>query len=85
MEGDPETRVVPEVMVVRGVHTGLRGSYRLWEEGKPPDFVLEVGSTSTHLKEGGTSGGRTRGWSCASTCATTRGVARSRAAGAVGG
>ena len=48
-----ETRVAPDMMVVQGMHAGLRGSYRVWEEGKPPDFVLEVLSTSDHLKEEG--------------------------------
>ena len=41
-EGDPRERVDPDVMVVRGVHGGLRGSYRIWEEATPPQFVLEV-------------------------------------------
>jgi len=38
----------PDVQVVFGVeHCGSRGSFRVWEEGKAPDFVLEVASPST--------------------------------------
>ena len=53
VEGDKDTSVAPDVMVVRGVHSGLRGSYRVFEEGKAPDFVLEVLSKSTHLNDEG--------------------------------
>ena len=50
-EGDPKARVAPDVMVVRGVHSGIRGSYRIWEEGRSPDFVLEVLSKGTHWRD----------------------------------
>ena len=47
-EEDGERKsVVPDVMVVRGVPTGPRRTYLLWEEGKPPDFVAEVSSPSS--------------------------------------
>ena len=36
--------VAPDVMMVRGVSSRRRRSYVLWEEGKPPDCVLEVSS-----------------------------------------
>ena len=44
---DPETDSAnpppaPDVYVVFGVANRLRDSYVAWEEGKPPDFVLEV-------------------------------------------
>ena len=52
-EGDEEITAAPDVMVVRGVPTGLRSSYRVREDGKPPDFVLEVLSKSMHLKDEG--------------------------------
>ncbi len=38
----PKKRVVPDVMVALGVRGGDRMSYFVWEEGKAPDFVLEV-------------------------------------------
>ena len=37
----------PDVLVVFGVSPEDRPSYRIWEEGKAPDFVLEVASPST--------------------------------------
>ena len=46
-EGDPRVSVVPDVFVVFGVEDRLRGNYKVWEEGKGPDFVLEVASPST--------------------------------------
>ena len=48
VEWKPKKCVAPDVMVVRGVPSRRRGSYRAWEEGKAPDFVLEVLSDSTH-------------------------------------
>ena len=40
-------RVAPDVFVARGVPNHSRDTYKIWEEGKPPDFVLEVASPST--------------------------------------
>ena len=37
----------PDVLVVFGVSPENRSSYRIWEEGKAPDFVLEVASPAT--------------------------------------
>ena len=42
--GDSTARLQPDVQVGRG---GDRGTYKVWEEGKAPDFVLEVASPST--------------------------------------
>ena len=44
VQGDPSKCVAPDVMVVQGVASGLRRSYLVWAEGKPPDFVVEVSS-----------------------------------------
>ena len=46
-EGNPAAVVAPDVFVVIGVPKHLRKSYKLWEEPKGPDFVLEVVSEST--------------------------------------
>ena len=46
-EGNPKNRVAPDVLVAFGVGTHSRSSYKVWEEGKPPDWVLEVASPST--------------------------------------
>ena len=46
--GNSKLRLQPDVQVVFGVeHCGSRGSFKVWEEGKAPDFVLEVASPST--------------------------------------
>ena len=46
-EGNPRVSVVPDVFVVFGVENRMRGNYKVWEEGKGPEFVLEVASRST--------------------------------------
>ena len=47
-EGDPGKSVLPDLMVVFGAPKRIRSSYRLWEEPKAPDFVLEIASGSTY-------------------------------------
>ena len=50
VEGNPRLTVAPDCFVVIGVseESFLRNdSYLLWEVGKAPDFVLEIGSPST--------------------------------------
>ena len=46
-EGNPRVSVAPDVFVVFGVENRMRGNYKVWEEGKGPDFVLEVASSNT--------------------------------------
>ena len=46
--GDNTAWLRPDVQVVFGVERGgNRSTYRVWDEGKAPDFVLEVASPST--------------------------------------
>ncbi len=52
-EGDPRAVVAPDVFVVLGAADADRASYRLWEEPKAPDFVLEITSRSTHRDDQG--------------------------------
>ena len=47
VEGNPKVSVAPDVFVVFGVEDRRRMHYLVWEEGKAPDFVLEVASKST--------------------------------------
>ena len=50
VEGDPRVTVAPDCFVVIGVseESFLRNNtYIMWEVGKAPDFVLEIGSPST--------------------------------------
>ena len=50
-EGDPQAVVAPDVFVVLGAHSADRSIYRLWEEPKGPDFVLEITSRSTRRED----------------------------------
>ena len=50
-KGRQGSRVAPDVFVVLGVEGRPRKSYRVWHEGRAPDFVLEVLSLSTHVKD----------------------------------
>ena len=55
VEGDPRRSVSPDCYVVFGLSESalhslsLEGNntYLMWEVGKPPDFILEIGSPST--------------------------------------
>ena len=53
VEGDPRSRVSPDVFVVIGAPKRRRRTYLLWEEPKGPDFVLEVTSWSTRRRDQG--------------------------------
>ena len=47
-EGNPRKSVSPDVFVAFGVSKKKRRTYKIWEEGHGPDFVLEVASPSTY-------------------------------------
>ena len=47
IEGDPSKSVAPDVFVARGVGKHQRRIYKLWEEGRPPEVVIEVSSRKT--------------------------------------
>lgn len=52
VQGHPEIRVAPDVMVALGRPKGKRGSYRQWQENnQPPDVVFEILSPGNTLKE----------------------------------
>ena len=52
-EGNPRAVVAPDVFVVLGVSGADRSIYRLWEEPKGPDFVLEITSRTTYREDQG--------------------------------
>jgi Uma2 family endonuclease len=56
-EGNPQASVAPDLMVVRGVGKHPRKTFKVWEEAKGPDFVLEVTSPSTHREDLGSKRG----------------------------
>ena len=47
-EGAKPKSVAPDVFVSFGIPSYVRDIYRIAEEGKPPDWVLEIASPSTH-------------------------------------
>ena len=47
-EGNPRKSISPDVFVAFGVSKKRRRTYKIWEEGHAPDFVLEVASPSTY-------------------------------------
>ncbi len=51
-EGNRHAKLQPDVQVVLDVPGDEpRSSYKVWEEGKAPDFVLEVASPSTERRD----------------------------------
>ena len=50
-EGDPQAVVAPDVFVVVGADSADRSTYRLWDEPKGPDFLLEFTSRSTRHED----------------------------------
>ena len=49
---DNTVRLAPDVFVVFGIDDHLRSSYIIWrEEGKAPDFVLEIASPGTYVRD----------------------------------
>jgi len=49
--GDAQQSISPDVFVTFGVGRKQRRIYRIWEEGKPPDFVLEFSSKNTYQND----------------------------------
>ena len=52
-QGNNRNSIAPDVLVAFGIGTDNRSSYLVWEEGKPPDWVLEVASPSTQENDRG--------------------------------
>lgn len=53
IEGEPEQSIAPDVFVVRGIKKHERRIYKLWEEGRAPNVVIEVSSRKTKKKDKG--------------------------------
>ena len=51
IEGDPRKSISPDVLVCFDINPKLRRTYKTWEEGKAPDFVMEFSSESTYKKD----------------------------------
>ena len=52
-KGNSRNSIAPDVLVALGLGTHKRSSYFVWEEGKPPDWVLEVASPGTEAEDRG--------------------------------
>ena len=50
-QGDPRSVVAPDVLISFGIGQKRRHTYKVWEEGKVPDFVMEFSSKTTYQKD----------------------------------
>ena len=50
-EGNPRDVVAPDVLVSFGIGQKKRHTYKVWEEGKVPDFVMEFSSKTTYQND----------------------------------
>jgi Uma2 family endonuclease len=50
-QGDRRRHLAPDVFVVRGVDNHLRDNYLIWEEGRAPEVVIELTSSSTRSED----------------------------------
>ncbi len=51
IEGPMRTAVSPDILVAFGLGQKFRRTYKVWEEGKPPDFVMEFSSKRTYRND----------------------------------
>ena len=51
VKGSPKQSVSPDILVSFSIGKKQRRTYKVWEEGKPPDFVLEFSSKSTYQND----------------------------------
>ncbi len=47
-QGNPRRSISPDVLVSFGIGQQQRRTYKVWEEGKPPEFVMEFSSENTY-------------------------------------
>ena len=50
-KGVPQKSVSPDILVSFGIGKKQRRTYKVWEEGKPPDFVMEFSSKGTYQND----------------------------------
>jgi len=50
-EGNPRAVIAPDVLVSFGIGQKQRHTYKVWEEGKVPDFVMEFSSKTTYQND----------------------------------
>ncbi len=54
VEGDPRKSVAPDAFVSFGIGQKSRRTYLVWQEGKTPDFAMELSSKNTYQNDLGT-------------------------------
>src|SRR5581483_3630558 len=47
VEGDRTQNIAPDIFVVRGIAKHPRRVYKLWEEGRAPNVIIEISSQET--------------------------------------
>lgn len=52
-KGNVDNRISPDVLVALGAGCHNRMSYKVWVEGKPPDWVLEVATPRSEADDRG--------------------------------
>ena len=50
-QGNPRAVIAPDVLVAFGIGQKKRHTYKVWEEGKVPDFVMEFSSKTTYQND----------------------------------
>jgi Uma2 family endonuclease len=50
-QGNPKKFFVPDVFVAKGLDPGKRRIYKVWDERKPPDAIIEVTSKKTKKQD----------------------------------
>ena len=50
-QGNPRAVVAPDVLVAFGIGQQRRQTYKVWEEGKVPDFVMEFSNKTTYQND----------------------------------
>ncbi|MXV85369.1 Uma2 family endonuclease [Candidatus Poribacteria bacterium] len=51
VEGQPQKVVTPDALITFGMGQKPRLTYKVWEEGKVPDFVMEMSSKTTYRND----------------------------------
>lgn len=51
IQGNPKVALAPDILVALGRPKGDRSSYRNWEEGGPPEVVMEIRSPGNPTEE----------------------------------
>ncbi len=51
VKGEPEAVIAPDILISFGLDKKDRPTYKVWEEGKVPEFVMEFASEETYDKD----------------------------------